>query len=367
MSDPLPTTGGTPGPPGVAASAPGSVTPQAVTTPLTTAAIFLVLTIDDGGEQAVRELLPDLSGLRKALAFRRPGSEPAVVVGFGAEAWPRLFDTPAPAELHPLTPLDGGRHRAPSTPGDVLFHIQAESDAVCFALADQIMTRLRGAVTTVDEVRGFGYFDRRNLLGFVDGTENPEGAGAAAAAYIDSTADPAHSGGSYALIQRYHHDLDAWNAISVEEQQRVVGRTKLDDIELEEDVQPSNSHVALTDIADDDGNDLDIYRANMPFGAPGAGVHGTYFIGYAKRADTLERMLRNMFLGDPPGNYDRLLDFSTPQTGGLFFAPSQTFLGDPPPAPAEGAVSVAPAEDAPRPESPHPADGSLGIGGLTQE
>src|SRR5699024_4386472 len=115
----------------------------------------------------------------------------------------------------------------------------------------------------------------------------------------------------YVISQKYIHDMAAWNAVSVEEQQRVVGRTKLDDIELDDDTQPSNSHVALTDIADEDGNDLDIYRANMPFGSVGSREHGTFFLGYAKRADTLEQMLRNMFIGDPPGNYDRLLDFST--------------------------------------------------------
>ncbi len=340
-------------------SAPESM-PQSVATPLTSATIFLILTIDEGGEDTVRSLLPDVDGLRRAVAFRQPRSAPEVVVGIGAEAWPRLFAVAPPAELHPFIELDGDRHHAPSTPGDLLFHIQAESTGVCFALADQIMGRLRGAASTVEEVHGFQFFDRRNLLGFVDGTENPEGPEAAEAVYLEA-GDP-FSGGSYAITQKYIHDMDSWNAISVEEQQRVVGRTKLDDIELGEDVQPSNSHVALTDIADEDGNDLDIYRANMPFGAPGEGLHGTFFIGYAKRAETLERMLRNMFIGDPPGNYDRLLDFSTPEAGNLFFIPSQTFLGDLPAAPAAG--EPAREQDGPDPAPAPHTDGSLGIGSL---
>ncbi|GAA4809174.1 Dyp-type peroxidase [Tomitella cavernea] len=331
--------------------------PQSVATPLTSAAIFLTFTIDAGGEDTVRALLPDVAGLRRAVAFRRPETAPEVVIGIGADAWPRLFAADPPPELHPFVELDGGRHRAPSTPGDLLFHIQAESPGACFALADQIMGGLRGAVSPVDEVHGFQYFDRRNLLGFVDGTENPEGVEAADAAYID--ADDPFAAGSYAIVQKYHHDMDGWNAVSVEEQQRVVGRTKLDDIELGDD-QPANSHVALTDIADDDGNDLSIYRANMPFGAPTEDLHGTYFIGYAKRADTLERMLRNMFLGDPPGNYDRLLDFSTPQTGNLYFVPSQSFLGDLPAAPVAGGAAAEDTGDAPAPDT----DGSLGIGSL---
>src|SRR5699024_1053078 len=181
-------------------------TPQSVATPLTTAAIFLVLTIDEGGEDTVRALLPDVAGLRRAVAFRRPESSPEVVVGIGAEAWPRLFAMAPPAELHPFIELDGDRHHAPSTPGDLLFHIQAGSTGICFALADQIMTALRGAVTPVDEVHGFQFFDRRNLLGFVDGTENPEGAEAAEAVYRGPR-DPL-AGRSDAVTHQYMPDLD---------------------------------------------------------------------------------------------------------------------------------------------------------------
>lgn len=351
--------------------------PQAVTTPLSVAAIFLVVTVDEGGEQAVVDLMPQVSALRKAIAFRRPEAGLHAVLGIGAGLWPRLFDAAPPAELHPFAELDGDRHHAPSTPGDLLLHIQASSHGVCFELANQLMTRLRGAVTTVEDIHGFAYFDRRNLLGFVDGTENPEGADADDAVYIDgAAADGDHSAGTYAIVQKYLHDMDAWHAISIDEQQRVVGRTKLDDIELDDDVQPSNSHVALTDIDDDDGNELDIYRANMPFGSAGAGEIGTYFIGYAKRADTLERMLRNMFVGDPPGNYDRLLDFSTPQTGTLFFVPSQTFLDDPPgtggdeaDSASEAAANDAAVRSAGRAttDTTTDTDGSLGIGSLNEE
>ncbi|MDN5759265.1 MAG: Dyp-type peroxidase [Tomitella sp.] len=335
--------------------------PQNITTPLSTAAIFLVAMVDEGGESAVRELLPDIAALRRAITFRRPDSGIKIVAGIGADVWPRLFNAPMPHELHPFIELDGDRHRAPSTEGDVLFHIQASTIGVCFELADQIMSRLSGAVTAVEEVHGFQYFDRRNLLGFVDGTENPEGTEAVEAVYIDS--EPDHTGGSYVIVQKYIHDMDAWNSVSVEEQQRVVGRTKLDDIEFGDDTQASNSHVALTDISDDDGNDLDIYRANMPFGSAGSREHGTFFIGYAKRADTLEQMLRNMFIGDPPGNSDRLLDFSTAQTGSLFFAPSQDFLDDPPPAPVSTATTAEADEEETSPTNP---DGSLGIGSLNR-
>jgi putative iron-dependent peroxidase len=201
---------------------------------------------------------------------------------------------------------------------------------LCFELARQFMGRLRGWVDVVDETHGFKYFDERDLLGFVDGTENPVGDEAYAAATIGDE-DPGFAGGSYVVVQKYLHDLTAWNAIPVEEQERVVGRTKLDDIELPDAVKPSDSHVALTTIVGPDGEERQIVRDNMPFGRAGAGEFGTYFIGYAGVPDVIELMLRRMFLGDPPGNTDRILDFSTAISGSLFFVPPAALLEEPPP------------------------------------
>jgi putative iron-dependent peroxidase len=205
---------------------------------------------------------------------------------------------------------------------------------LCFELAGQIMNRLRGKVTIVDEVHGFKYFDERDLLGFVDGTENPTGRVAYDAVIIGSS-DDAFAGGSYVIVQKYLHDLEAWNALPVEAQERVIGRTKLDDIELPDSIKPSDSHVALNVITGSDGTELKILRDNMPFGRVGFGEFGTYYIAYANTPEITERMLTNMFIGDPPGNYDRVLDFSTAVTGTLFFVPPQDFLDalpDPPPA-----------------------------------
>ena len=143
-------------------------------------------------------------------------------------------------------------------------------------------------------------------------------------------------------MQKYLHDLAAWNALPVEEQERVIGRTKLDDIELPDDVKPANSHVALNTIVDADGTERQIVRDNMPFGSVGAGEFGTYFIGYAPRPSVTEQMLENMFVGDPPGNYDRILDFSTAVTGSLFFVPSADFLDDLPARRTAGGTPIRP-------------------------
>lgn len=332
--------------------------PQPVLAPLTPAAIFLIATIDDGGESVVHDALGDISGLVRAIGFRDPTKNLSVVASIGSDAWDRLFAGPRPVELHPFIALEGPRHRAPSTPGDLLFHIRAESLDVCFELAGKLVEAMAGAVTVVDEVHGFKFFDNRDLMGFVDGTENPSGQIAASATQIGDE-DPDFAGGCYVHVQRYLHDMNAWNSISVAEQEAAIGRTKLDDIELDDTVKPANSHVALNVIEDDDGNELKIVRHNMPFGEVGKAEFGTYFIGYSRAAAVTERMLTNMFIGDPPGNTDRILDFSTAVSGCLFFTPTADFLDDPPPLPTDADVDL-PVATAPAPSY----SGSLSIGSL---
>jgi len=197
---------------------------------------------------------------------------------------------------------------------------------LCFELATQITTRLGAAISPVDEVHGFRFFDSRDLIGFVDGTENPKGQDAIDATLIVNE-DPGFVAGSYVIIQKYLHDLAAWNALPTEKQEKIVGRTKLNDVELDDEVKPSYAHNALTKIVEN-GKEVKILRDNMPFGHPGQKEFGTYFIGYSRSPRTIEEMLQNMFVGKPPGNYDRLLDFSRAVTGNLFFVPSATFLED---------------------------------------
>jgi putative iron-dependent peroxidase len=336
--------------------------PQAVLSSLTEAAIFLVVAVDAGGEEQIRALLADVSGLKRSVGFRVPEGELTCVAGLGSALWDRLFGQPSPAGLHPFRELAGPRHTAVATPGDLLFHLRAHRLDLCFELAQRLTERLAGCAQVVDEVHGFKSFDERDLLGFVDGTENPEGAAAGAAVVIGDE-DPGFAGGSYVIVQKYLHDLASWDALPVEEQERAIGRTKLSDIELPDEVKPANSHVALNTIVDGDGEERQIVRFNMPFGRVGAGEFGTYFIGYARHPDVIEEMLSNMFLGKPPGTYDRILDFSTAVTGNLFFVPSADFLDDPPQA---RPVAPATADDAGDESTTEPLgeDSSLGIGSL---
>jgi putative iron-dependent peroxidase len=322
---------------------------QAVASRLSRAAIFLVATLKDDGDSlnAVRALGGDLAGFVRAVGFRDLDGGLSCIMGFGSNAWDRLFGDPRPKELHPFREIRG-RHHAVATPGDILFHIRARSMDLCFELAMQITTRLGDAITVVDETHGFKFFDQRDMLGFVDGTENPTGQAIADAIFVGGE-DPAFAGGSYVVVQKYLHDLKSWNALPVEQQELVIGRRKLSDIELEDSVKPPSAHNALTSISDESGRELKIVRDNMPFGEIGKGAFGTYFVGYARSPARIERMLENMFVGDPPGNYDRLLDFSSATTGSLFFVPPETFLGDagpaaPASAPTARAGPAAPAD-----------------------
>ncbi|WP_375481595.1 Dyp-type peroxidase [uncultured Mycobacterium sp.] len=329
-----------------------AVQPQPVLEPLTPAAIFLVVTINDGGEATVHDALPDISGLVRAIGFRDPAKRLSAITSIGSQAWDRLFSGPRPADLHPFVALEGPRHSAPATPGDVLFHIRAETMDVCFELATRLIDAMAGAVTVVDEVHGFRFFDNRDLLGFVDGTENPDGPLAVSATQIGDE-DPDFAGSCYVHVQKYVHDMAGWNSLSVTEQERAFGRTKLEDIEFDDADKPANSHIALNKVEDDQGNELKIVRHNMPFGEVGRGEYGTYYIGYSRSPAVTEQMLHNMFIGDPPGNTDRILDFSTALTGGLFFTSTIDFLDAPPPLP--GLAAAAADSD---------SDGSLAIGSL---
>jgi porphyrinogen peroxidase len=304
----------------------GPSVPQPVAAPLTRAAIFLVLKVRPGPKnaEAVRAFCGGLSKLLRAVGFRHQEGGLTCVVAIGSEAWDRVFGKPRPAELHEFKEVKAGKRHAVSTPGDILLHIRAQRMDLCFELATQAMAQLGASVSPVDEVQGFRYFDDRDLLGFVDGTENPSGQAVLDAVLVGDE-DPAFAGGSYVIVQKYLHDLAGWNALSTEAQERIIGRTKVADIELDDRARPSSAHNALNTIVEN-GREVKILRDNMPFGHASTGEFGTYFIGYSRSPRTIEQMLHNMFAGKPPGNYDRILDYSRAVTGSLFFVPSATFL-----------------------------------------
>lgn len=303
------------------------IQPQSVDAPLSTSAIFLTVTIGAGDDAVdrVRDVISDIGGLVRAVGFRDLNGHLSCNVGIGSDAWDRFGQSSRPAQLRRFFEVRGPVHTAVATPGDLLFHIRSERTDLGFDLERLLLAKLGDAVAVVDEVQGFRYFDSRDLLGFVDGTENPTGAAMARSSLVGSE-DAEFSGGSYVVVQKYLHDLDAWNALPIELQQRIIGRTKLDNVELEDEPGARLSHKGLATIVDANGVEHDILRDNMPFGRPGAGEFGTYFIGYARELWVIEQMLRRMFVGEPIGSYDRILDVSTAVTGATFFVPSNDVL-----------------------------------------
>jgi len=301
--------------------------PQAIDAPLSVAAAFLVLGVrDDAASIAtVRAVLGSTDDLIKNVAVRDISNTFTVNVGIGHRAWSALTGQPPPRELTPFKQIQGAKHTAVSTPGDLLYHVRARSMDLVVEFERLLLDALGDAVVPVDDVAGFRYFDGRDLLGFVDGTANPNGLALPAATLVGDE-DPAHAGGSYVVIQKYLHDLQAWRAQQVESQERIVGRTKYDNVELPDAAAPEQkSHKTLCTITDAQG-EHDILRDNMPFANPGRGEYGTYFIGYSRRLWVIEKMLERMFIGDPPPLHDRILDFSTATTGVVFFAPARAFL-----------------------------------------
>ena len=302
--------------------------PQDVTNTPGEHAIFMIFGLQNGNEALakVKDLCADFTAVARSMRTRLPDSAISCIMGFGAEAWGRLFPKRGkPKELEVFKEIKGSKYTAVSTPGDIFLHIRAARLDVCLEAATIISSKLQGAVYPIDEVQGFRYFDGRSIIGFVDGTENPEDEERLASAAIGAD-DADFAGGSYAFVQKYLHDMNAWNALSTEEQEKAIGRRKFNDVELSDEEKPENAHNAVTNIEDEDGNELKIVRANMPFANPAKGEFGTYFIGYAGKFSTTRKMLENMFIGEPTGNTDRLLDFSTATTGTLFFVPSAELL-----------------------------------------
>ncbi|MBE2897386.1 Dyp-type peroxidase [Pasteurellaceae bacterium 20609_3] len=262
--------------------------------------------------------------LNHSLDTRFPHTQASVVLGIGFEAWALLdLPQPLPKQFEKFVEIKGQKHTAVSTRGDLHLHIRTQEPSLSIDLATQISDVLNPVAECVEEVHGFRYWDGRSILGFVDGTENPQGEARAFFGLIGEE-DPAYQGGSYLFVQKYLHDMRAWRALSVSEQECVIGRSKADDIEMSDEEKPSNAHSALANV----GDDLKVVRDNMPFGNTANNEMGTYFICYASSFDTVKKMLTNMFIGDPVGNADRILDFSTAQTGTLFFVPTQEMLGD---------------------------------------
>jgi putative iron-dependent peroxidase len=171
------------------------------------------------------------------------------------------------------------------------------------------------SVSTLElDEKGFKYHDSRDLTGFIDGTANPKEEAARAAALV--AGDGPGGGGAFVLTQRWVHDLDAFVELPVADQERVIGRTKPDSIELEGDAMPPDSQVSRTDVSS-----AKIYRRSAPFGS--VAEKGLYFLAFACDIGRFDLLLRRMYGVADGGIRDRLTVYSRPVTGSYWFAPSE--------------------------------------------
>jgi len=292
--------------------------------------IFMVWKLNDDPKlkDVFQKLCALVLNLNNSVFNRFPDSRASCVMGIGYEAWKKLeLPMPMPKELATFEEIKGIKHTAVSTSGDLHFHLRADNKSIIFDMAIEISKLLSPFAESILEINGFKYWDARSILGFVDGTENPHGEDRDHFAKIGDE-DQDFKGGSYLFVQKYLHNMDAWKGLSTQEQEKVIGRSKENDIEMSDDVKPSNSHIALANIEGENGEELKIVRDNMPFGSPSTNEFGTYFIAYSSTFATTKKMLTNMFIGDPVNNYDRILDFSTAVTGTLFFVPTRNMLDE---------------------------------------
>ncbi|MTI15606.1 Dyp-type peroxidase [Sansalvadorimonas verongulae] len=287
-------------------------------------ATFLVLLLQNDTESVntVRRVAAQLPKLTEMLAAKYPDSKLSTTISFGSRAWKILFKgQPYPEELAPFKALRNGDRQAPSTPGDILIHIRSDRKDINFELSRMVMQKLGDSVLLEDEVSGFRYLESRDMTGFVDGTENPEGDNRAAVALIPEGQPLA--GGSYIQCQRYIHNLPLWDTCPVHDQEKIIGRTKEDDIEFAAEEKAPTAHIKRVNLKED-GKSLEILRHSMPYGD--SMEQGLFFIAYAKTARNFDMMLEQMIHADGHGHYDHLMDFTQAVTGNAYFAPSTEFL-----------------------------------------
>jgi porphyrinogen peroxidase len=304
---------------------------QRLDAPLTTHATFLTLSINKDSSledslSTVRDTLSSLTSLCKNVAIRDASAHFSVTVGIAASVWSELTNLPLPKELHAFKSIKGQTHTAPSTDGDLFLHVRSERRDLNFEFERQVLSSFASSIKVIDSTSGFRYFDVRDLLGFVDGTANPIGSAINDSVLITDSDDTHGAGGSYIVTQKYLHDLDKWNGLSTDLQEKIIGRTKLNNEELPDASDSEQKpHKQLATI-EKDGVEYDIIRDNMPFGNPGQGEFGTYFIGYSRRLWVVEEMLERMFVGVPEGKHDRILDVSRAVSGNVWFAPGMEVL-----------------------------------------
>lgn len=300
------------------------MTAQSVILPLPSDhARFIVLRLKDLSITQLKQQLARLFSTRDRLITQHPQAEIKTSVTFGPELWTQLY-AQTPNGFQQLQAIDGAFHM-PVVPADVLIHIASTRTDICFALSQAFFEGIQDQVEVLDERVCFRNFDGRDLTGFIDGTENPQFPDDRAETALLSADAGVFADGSFVFAQRFAHDLEKWKKLKVDAQEQVIGRTKLESIELDDAVKPPNAHVARAIVEDEDGEELAILRHSLPYG-DGRGEQGLFFIAYTNNLSIIDNMLLQMFGNSGDGIHDRLLHFVSAKDGAYYFAPSTELL-----------------------------------------
>ncbi|WP_117235151.1 Dyp-type peroxidase [Vibrio maerlii] len=281
-------------------------------------ALYVQLKLKSNPAQ-VLEALQALPSLVSELNETQPEANLTSSIAFAHQFWSTL-NQEMPSELIPFAPLGSGDVTAPASDVDVLIHLHSNRHDLHFYVLRKLFADIEQDVEIVDETYGYRYLDSRDMTMFVDGTENPKNEQRAEVALIP---EGEFAGGSYVMVQRFVHNLPAWNRLGVSAQEKVVGRTKPDSIELDD--VPAASHVGRVDIKEE-GKGLKIVRHSLPYGSV-TGDHGLLFIAYCNTLHNHKTMLESMY-GETDGKTDQLLRFTQAVTGAYFFAPSTAQLAE---------------------------------------
>ncbi|MBE1300050.1 MAG: Dyp-type peroxidase [Alteromonadaceae bacterium] len=286
-------------------------------------ALYLMFNVIDEQDDIIRSKLAQILNIFEHYDEEHYEAMISGVVAVGTNYWMELYPGGIPKELAPFPDMHCDDRHAPVVPSDLFIQIRADRADICHAIGVDVYELLKGHVELLEQVKGFRYLDGRDLTGFVDGTENPKGMHKLDVAIVGDE-DPSYTGGSYIHIQRYRHNLDNWNQVPVEKQEQIMGRTKSDDVEFLSHKKARYAHTKRTSLKDDDGNSIEILRQSMPYG--NMKVQGLFFVSCAKSSRPFTQMLESMIFGDETGTYDKILDFTTAETGAAYFAPSIDFI-----------------------------------------
>lgn len=284
---------------------------------------YLLFNALDDKDNYLREALSRFPALIDNFADRYSEANLTGVVAIGANYWDEFFPSARPKMLKPFLAMQNEDRIAPATSYDLYIEVRSDRADVNHIVASKICELLADSVELVEQVRAFRFLDGRDLTGFVDGTENPQGRHRRDVALIEDDADATFAKGSYLHIQRYRHNLNLWNRMPVKEQEDVFARTKVDNVEYESDAKPLTSHIKRTNLKDDGGNSIEIVRQSMPYGD--MKLQGLFFAAYCRTPEPFEMMLKSMIFGEGP-HFDHMLKYTQAETGAAFFAPSLNFL-----------------------------------------